>query len=137
MKRQNKYPDTKWFVYENVNPKGKVTTDCVVRAICKALEKTYTEVYDGMFKYSLRTGVHINDKKFLQKYLKTFGYDMLKQPKHEDGTKYTVKEFLEKNQNGTYILSINAHHITVAIDGKVHDIWDCTERVAGNYWKVR
>ena len=63
MKRQDKYPDTKWFVYENVNPKGKVTTDCVVRAVCKALEKTYTEVYEGMFKYSLRTGVHINDKK--------------------------------------------------------------------------
>ena len=38
MRRQDKYPETKWFIYDNVNPKNKITSDCVIRAITKAFE---------------------------------------------------------------------------------------------------
>lgn len=135
-RRKVKYPETKWFIYDNMNPKGKITTDCVVRSICRAMNVPYDQVYEDMFKFSMKTYIHINDKKFLERYLKKFGYVKMKQPKHDDGTKLTVKEFCEKYNTGKYILSINCHHITSIIDGKVHDIWDCTDRVVCNYWRV-
>ena len=39
MRRQDKYPDTEVFHYFNANPKNRITTDCVVRAICLATQK--------------------------------------------------------------------------------------------------
>ena len=136
MKRQEKFPDTDCFVYENLNPKKKVTTDCVVRATCKALGKPYIDVYQDMFGFSISSGLHLNDKKFLKKYLEHLGYGMLKQPKHQDNTKYTAREFAKEFNKGIYIVSIRKH-ITVIVDGKIHDIWDCSDKAVGNYWKIR
>lgn len=33
------------YEYYNPNPKNKQTGDCVVRALCKALDKSWDEVY--------------------------------------------------------------------------------------------
>ena len=44
-KRQQKYPDTATFRYDNRNPKGRVTTgDCVYRALSRELGKYRLEV---------------------------------------------------------------------------------------------
>ena len=33
------------------------------------------------------------------------------------------------------VCTIGGHHVTCIIGGKVTDIWDCTGKFVGNYWK--
>ena len=56
MRREDKYPDTSTFKYYNANPKNRITTDCVVRAICTALMIPYNQVVMEMAKLQCDTG---------------------------------------------------------------------------------
>ena len=134
MRRQDKYPETKWFVFENVNPKNRITGDCAVRALTKALGIKYAEALGLLVNMSLKSGYSVADKKNIEKVLDAKGITKQKQPRHEDNTKFTGKEFCEKFNKGTYICSIGGHHVTVVVDGKIHDIWDCSDKTIGNYW---
>lgn len=139
MTRQEKYPETSTFHYYNANPKNKITTDCVIRALCVGMTKTYEEVYRGLMETSLRTGYHLDDVKCFEKYLQENGWIKNKQPRKVDNTKYTGKEFCQKlnetaKRYANYIANIGGHHIVAIVDGKVNDIWDSTDGCIGNYW---
>ena len=58
-------------------------------------------------------------------------------PKHKDNSRYTVKEFIDElaKPKGTYIISI-ANHLTLVINKKLVDIWDCSRKSVGNYWYI-
>ena len=55
-KRQRRYPNTSTFVYHNANPKKKLTTDCVIRALSTAMEKPYQEVVMELAQLQCETG---------------------------------------------------------------------------------
>ena len=59
------------YVEFNNNPKGKKTTDCVLRAISFAMEKDYIETYKDMVEFSIKKGIFISDNKFSKTYLKS------------------------------------------------------------------
>ena len=59
--RKVKYPDTDTFKYYNANPKGKITCDCVARAICTALNEPYKYVLMEMIELSIETGYEYTD----------------------------------------------------------------------------
>lgn len=131
--RQQKYPDTKTFTYYNANPKGRITCDCVARAICTALNEPYNNVLKEMFEMQLETGYEYTDKKCIDKYLQSKGWTKMKQPRKADNTKYTGNEFCKKFK-GTCVANIGGNHIVAIKNGKVHDIWDSTDGCIGNYW---
>ena len=134
--RREKYPDTKTFTYYNANPRGRITGDCVFRAFSFALDKPYNECVMDMAKLMCETGYSLNDKKGIAKYMEKEGWSKCPQPKHPDGTKYTLKDFVLSHKHGTYVISM-AHHVTVVKDGKNYDIWDCVKHggCVGNYWE--
>lgn len=145
MNRQEKYPTTETFVYHNENPKGRITGDCTFRAIATATGKSWEEVVMEMAKMSCETGYAINDKKGIERYLKSLGWWKHKQPRKDNGRKFTGKEFckwLNKTANvNAVIANIGGHHIVCIKRGgeynkdfKVNDIWDSTEKCVGNYW---
>ena len=135
MKRQNKFPDTSTFHFYNANPKNRITGDCVIRALCTALEEPYEVIYKELFEFSLKCGYMLNDKKCYDKYLKAKGWVKYKQPRKEDNTKYTGKEFCERaREYENYIAKIGGHHIVAIVHGRVNDIWDSTDGCIGNYW---
>lgn len=134
MNREKKYPDTSTFHFYNANPKGKYTTDCVVRAIATATQMPYNDVLKGLYEVALKTGYHIDDKKCYERYLKQLGWIKRKQPKKYDGTKYTGKQFCRENIFGRVIAHIGGHHIVAIVEGQVYDIWDSTDGCIGNYW---
>lgn len=125
------------YVEFNNNPKGKKTTDCVLRAISFAMEKDYIETYKDMVEFSIKKGIFISDNKFSKTYLKSKNIEIQKMPRRNDNIRYTVREFADEiAENGkTYILSI-AHHLTVIKDKKLYDIWNCGNKSVGNYWIV-
>lgn len=131
--RREKYPDTKTFKFYNANPKGKFTGDCVIRAICTALDKRYEEVYRELLELCLKNGYSIASKENYAKYLELQGWTKMKQPRKSNNTKYTGEEFC-KIYNGTYIANIGGNHVVCIKNGKVHDIWDSTDGCIGNYW---
>lgn len=146
MARQEKYPDTSTFHYYNANPKNKITTDCVIRAICTALEQDYNQTVMELAEMQCKTGYDDGDNKLYDKYLQSKGWTKHKQPRKADNTKYTGKEFCrELNKDilavgKKIVANIGGNH-TVCIKEssstfKVHDIWDSTDGCIGNYWTL-
>lgn len=139
MRREEKYTDTDTFRFYNANPKGKYASDCVIRALCTAMEQTWEETYRGLVEVGIKYGLVINEKACFEKYLKAKGWTKNKQPRRVDGTKYTGKEFCKdylRSADGKrrIIANIGGHHIVAIVDRKVYDIWDSTYKCIGNYW---
>lgn len=125
------------YIKYNANSKNKKTGDCVVRAICTALNKSWVDTYTDLFNNTIKYGYSVSSKENFKKYLKQLGYEMKKQPKKYDNTKYTVKEFINTcgKSNTTYIISVTGH-LTVVINGILYDTWDCSNKKMGNYWEL-
>ena len=135
MTRQEKYPETSTFHYYNANPKNRITTDCVVRAITTALQQDYNKIVMELAEMQCKTGYDDGDVKLYDKYLQSKGWTKHKQPRKPDGTKYTGKEFCKRARRyERYIANIGGHHVVAIVNGKVNDIWDSTEGCIGNYW---
>lgn len=125
--------DTATFKFYNANPKGRKTTDCVVRSLCTALDQTYEETVRELTEFWLATGYHAGDDKCYGKYLESKGWVKNKQPRKPDNTKYTGREFV-KIFKGVCFAHIGGNHTVCIKDGKVLDTWDSTEGCIGNYW---
>ena len=150
MNRKDKNPTTNWFLYNNVNPKNKINGDCVIRAIANAMNKTWDEVNEDLFKYSVKYKTVLNDRHTFEKYLKDNNWVKCKQPRKENNKRYTGKEYVDKlndqkeiiksiyNDNINQIISIGGHHLSCIIfrnnQFRIEDIWDCSEWCVGNYW---
>lgn len=125
--------DTTTFKYYNANPKNKRTTDCVIRAICVALDQSYEQTVKELTDVWLSTGYDMSDTKCFGKYLELKGWSKQKQPRKSDNKKYTGKEFV-KNFKGVCVANIGGNHVVCIKNGRVFDIWDSTDGCIGNYW---
>lgn len=132
-RRVDKYPNTNTFTFYNANPKNKFTCDCVARAICTALDEPYENVLREMFEMQIKTGYEYTDVKCYGKYLESKGWVKVKQPRKDDNTKFTGKEFCELYK-GTCVAHLGGNHIVCIKSGKVYDTWDSTYGCIGNYW---
>ena len=144
-KRKLKYPDTNTFHYYNANPKNRITTDCVIRALSRGMNKPYNDVVMELALLQCETGYDDGDKKLYDTYLKNNGWTKHKQPRKWDNTKYTGEEWCYEVQSVTkvrksswdkIIANIGGHHVVAIIDGKVNDIWNSTGGCIGNYWTI-
>lgn len=150
MRRGEKYPETDVFHFHNENPKGKYTTDCVIRAIALATGVTYNQVTRDLARMQCETGYDMSEPRTYGKYLERMGWVKHNQPRKDDGTKYTGADFCvwlsvnKRKDYGNIVANIGGHHVaaivpTCAGDGindrfKVCDTWDSTGGCIGNYW---
>lgn len=135
--------NTSIFSYENKNPYGRKASDCVIRALAKAVYENKTGAFGNDWKYALEelcdmameTGYMISTPQCYGRLLERKGFKKYKQPRHADGTKYTLKEFISEHKTGTFVVNM-PHHLTTVKDGKCYDTWNWTEcdRRVGNYW---
>ncbi len=143
MTREERNPNTKWFTYNNVNPKNKINGDCVIRAIANAMNKTWDEVNEDLFKYSVKYKTVLNDKHTYEKYLKDNNWIKCKQPRKDNNKRYTGREFVDYlirvNDTSNKIMLIGCHHMSSIVyknkQLKIEDIWDCSDGCVGNYWQ--
>ena len=142
--REEKYPNTEVFQYYNRNPKNRLTSDCVIRAISTGLDIPYNQVVMEMAQMQCDTGYDDASPQLIDKYLKSRGWVKQKQPRKDDNTKYTGKEFCLELQNNIWYDDVNAqhkiianiggHHIVAIIKGKIHDTWNSSRGCIGNIW---
>lgn len=139
-----KDPDTKTYRWHNENPSNRKTGDCVIRAIAKAVGRSWDEVLDDLVAVAHKKRYMISSVEGYDIYLKSLGWIKQKQPRKHNNKKYTGKEFCEylmsfKNR-GPVLAHIGGHHLTVFVYEeedcayKCYDIWDCTDGCIGNYW---
>lgn len=143
MTLKEKYPDTSTFHFHNQNPKNRIPTDCVTRAISTATGVPYNQVATELAELQCQTGYDSHEPKLYDKYLSKHGFVKRKQPRKRDNTKYTGKEFCKELQSSyEYVIGkdkpivahIGGHHIVAIMDGRVWDTWDSTYKTIGNYW---
>lgn len=116
------------YKFYNANVHGNFVNDCVVRAISVAECKTWDETYDELSELAQDNGILLDDVNFVETYLDS----MYKRVPHYSKT---VGEFAEEYPTGTYLVTMPGH-ITVIIQGKVYDIFDCRNRTMWCAWKV-
>lgn len=146
-KRKLKYPDTKWFRYHNVNPKGKITTDCVYRAISNAMDIPYAQVAREMTELQIETGWDTAEQRLIDKYITSKGWKKHSQPYTYDDLdnkkKYTGKQFVEylsrlnSQMFSRVIMNIGSEHLSCIVDGKIEDIWNCSNNCVGVWWTAQ
>ena len=121
------------YIFLNKNPVQKNTDDCVIRAISKALDKEWEDVYidlcvQGLKYYDMPSanyvwGSYLKSNGFVRKIIPDTCPDC-----------YKVREFAEDNPEGTFILALHGHVVAV-IDGCYYDTFDSGDRVPIFYWQ--
>ena len=121
------------YEYYNPNPSGKKTGDCVVRAICKALDAPWIDVYLGLCFDGARSGDWGNVNSIWSAYLKERGFERQAIPNTCPDC-YTVADFASDNPKGTFVLATGTHAVCVK-DGVIYDSWDSSEEVPIYYFR--
>lgn len=117
------------YRYYNANPEGNNVSDCVVRAISKAEDKTWDETYEKLSKIAQHEGILLDDVEFVEGYLD-------KRYKRQCHYSKTVGEFLNEHRRGTYLVTMQGH-ITVIVDSVLYDTFDCRDTRMWCAWKVK
>ena len=154
---QRKIPmSTKYFKFDNVNPKQRRTGDCVIRALATASGKSWDEILDMLVEEAHRRKYSPASKECYGEVLKKLGFIKRQQPRKPDGTKYQAWEFTQwlreiaRDPNERWQLAggqqivahIGGHHIAAIMYGhpegwRVVDIWDSSMGGTIGIWWVR
>lgn len=124
-------PGSRWKQY-NSNPRRNRVGDCTVRAISKAMNRDWEEIFVGLTAYGFMMCDMPSANNVWGRYLKINGFSRyLVDDKGKDY--YTVDDFCRDNPSGTYILAIDGHVVCVQ-DGYYYDTWDSGQEEPIYYW---
>lgn len=117
----------------NPNPYGRRSGDCTVRAIVKATQKPWAEVYLALCIEGFKRGDMPSANHVWGAYLKGQGFERTALPT-ECPDCYTVAEFTQEHPQGTYILALDGHVVCVK-DGEWFDSWDSGNEIPIYFWE--
>lgn len=125
----------------NLNPSQKRTNDCVIRAIAKATGLGWEDVFSQLCNIALVKHLMPNDPKVYEHFFDLNGFVKMKQPRKENGKKYTVREFLDSlyTSENPCIITV-ARHMTFGYHDKqehqgiLFDTWNCSHKCVCNYY---
>lgn len=116
------------FKYYNANPLGRNVSDCAVRAISLATNRSWDEIYCELSEFARREGITFSEIEFLNNYLlDNFERFYLNRRKI-----HTIKDFQNLKLKGTYLITM-PEHITCVIDSILYDTFDCSDQ---NFWCI-
>lgn len=116
-----------WIEY-NPNPTGSRVGDCAIRAICKATNQDWVEVYLGVCLEGLRQYDMPSSNAVWGMYLHHNGFTkVLATPG------LTVSDFAKRSPEGTFVLVLSGHTVCI-VDGNYYDSWDSGRELILYYW---
>lgn len=108
--------------------------DCVIRALTKALDMKWLEVFDELLPLARELQCMPNGKSTYEVYLKNKGFTYIGISNKKGSKRPTVKSFTKDHKEGTYFL-ILANHVVTVKDGIYYDTWDCDDCCLYGYWE--
>lgn len=121
------------FTYYNPNPKQKRVGDCVIRAICKATDQSWDDVYTQLCLQGLKMSDMPSSNPVWGSYLKQKGFLQVTIPNTCPDC-YTVEDFCKEHPQGVYVLGTGTHAVCVA-DGCIWDAWDSSRETPVYYFR--
>ena len=126
------------WVYKNLNPLGKVTGDCVVRACAFALGQSWDDTYNDLCDIGYDRKEMPSWNSTWWAYLKERGFSRHVIPDTCPDC-YQVKDFASDHPQGTYVLFIpyssdNSGHAVAVRDGNWYDTWQSGFEIPLVYW---
>lgn len=115
------------FIQENLNPAGKRTDDCVVRAIAKALNIDWKSAYTMLSAHGLKLSDLFSKNYVWSDLLITLGFKRSGIPNTCPDC-YTVRDFANQHRKGVYVVGTGDHVLTV-IDGNWIDSFDSGDMI--------
>ena len=120
------------YVSYNANPSAARVGDCTIRAISKALDKSWEETYVDLCVQGFMMGDLPSPNSIWSAYLKHKGF---KRRTIEDCPDcYDVENFCEEHKKGIFVLGTGSHAVTV-IDGNYFDAWDSGKETPVYYFE--
>lgn len=123
------------WVKVNPNPYKKHVPDCVIRAICVALDMDWYSVYDGLCEVGRMDCNVPSADAVWGHYLKLLGFIPFTLPLHCPACT-TIREFCKMYPNGIYIIGTGSHAVAIKY-GNYYDNWDSGEEVPSFFWKIQ
>lgn len=122
------------YKYYNPNPVRSHSDkgDCVIRALTKALNKTWDCVYWELCELGYSMGDWGNSNYVWDIYLKQYGFKKNIIPDTCPSC-YTIKDFCYSQPYGVFILATGSHVVAVK-DGNYYDSWDSGNEVPLYYY---
>lgn len=121
------------YSYFNNNPYGKKTSDCVIRALSKALGMTWRDVSIDLSMQAVNMGETQVTNATWGKYLQLNNFKRHVIPDTCPDC-YTIRRFAEEHPYGTYVLGTGLHAVAV-INGVYYDTQDTGNEVPIYYWE--
>lgn len=126
------------YVYLNVNPDKKRTTDCVIRGVSFVLDQDWETTFTHIAVECIKEHDMPEYNYVWAGYLRRRGFRRFMIPDTCPNC-YTVKDFCRDNPVGTYLLVIVGYgsdggHVVAVRDGNYFDIWDSGNEVPTYYW---
>lgn len=123
------------WIKANPNPEKKEVPDCVIRAICIALNKPWLEVSDELYSVARQDFSVTSDDHVWGHYLYLLGFEPFLLPMACPKCT-TINEFTKMYPRGIYIIGTGRHAVAV-INGNYYDSWDSGEQIPSFFWRIR
>lgn len=118
------------FEFVNPNPKKKSVGDCVIRALCIALNKPWEDIYLDICVQGFKMADMPSANHVWGRYLRDKGFKRI-----TADPDITVRSFCEVHDQGTFILGCDSH-VVAAVDGCYCDAWDSGDEIVNYYWAL-
>ena len=110
------------YEFYNPNPKGSNIGDCVIRALTKACEMTWDDVYLDLMLLGFNLKDMPSANNVWGTYLMQNGFQRFALPNVCPDC-YSISDFCEDHPVGTFVLATGSHVVTV-VNGIYYDSWD-------------
>ena len=122
-----------WKFYDPNPVNNGGTGDCVIRALAKALDKTWDDIYWDLSILGFYSGNWGNGNEVWRQYLRDNGFRQYVIPNTCPDC-YSARDFLYDHPNGTYVLCFDGH-VATAIDGTLYDSWNSLDMIPIFYFR--
>ena len=116
----------------NPNPLQNREDDCSVRAITKALDIPWNTAYIMLTSAGYSMGKMMHNNAVIGAVLRENGFNRA-YPPNDCPDCFTVSQFCELNQEGTFVVFSQGHVATV-VDGELYDTWDSSDNTILYVW---
>jgi len=120
-----------WKEFNN-NPTGRFVGDCAVRALSVALDTDWETAYATIAAYGYDMGDMMSADSVWGAVLRRNGFYRAAIP-NECPDCYTVADFAAEHPEGTYVLALGGHVVTVK-DGDWYDSWNSGKETPQYFW---